>query len=167
MLRFCLAALVLAACAPPGEPQDSMRPVDGVAGEVVGVVRIVGSAPVNIQVVLDPEQGSPIRIAGPLRAELEQLGGVDVALRGRVVDSPGPLADRQIEVAGYRIVGVDGRPVVMGEIVSISNGTARLRTPDGDEVYLSGVPAAFREGQKVWVQGPRSVAVQAYGLIRR
>ena len=52
------------------------------------------------------------------------------------------------------------------EIVAIEGGRVRLRTRTGEEVYLSGAPEGFRVGQKVWVQGPTSIAVQSFGTIR-
>jgi hypothetical protein len=61
---------------------------------------------------------------------------------------------------------VNGRPVVVGEIVTISGGTAQLRTEAGEQIELRGVPESFRVGQRVWVQGPQSLTVQSYGLIR-
>jgi hypothetical protein len=160
--------LMLAACAPAGEPPDSIpAPAAAGAERLEGTVRIVGSAPVNVQVVLQPEQGRAVRLVGPLATELEQLSGVEVSVTGRVERSSDPVTDRQIHASSYRILRVDGAPVVMGEIVSVTGGSARLRTEEGDEVLLSGVPASFRVGQKVWVQGPRTIAVQSFGTIRR
>jgi hypothetical protein len=164
---LALAALLLMSCAPPPEPADSIPPA--AAGEpetVVGIVRIVGSAPVNVQVVLEPQAGRSIRLTGPLVGELRRLAGVEVAVHGRLGRSPDPIVDRQLEAAGYEIVAVDGRSVVMGEIVSLAGGRAELRTDSGQVVTLSGVPQEFRVGQKVWVQGPQSLTVQSYGLIR-
>jgi hypothetical protein len=159
--------LLLVACTPPGEPPDSIPAPDTAAGEPVrGTVRVVGSAPVNVQVVLQPPSGRALRLVGPLAGELERLAGVEVAVRGRVEPSPDPMVDRQLRVAGYEIVSVAGRPVVMGEIIAIQEGWVRLRTEAGEEVFLSGAPSQFRVGQKVWVQGPRSIAVQSYGMIR-
>ena len=161
-----LGLLLVAGCAPSDPPADTVS-TEGVRGEALqGTVRIVGSAPMNIQVVLQPEQGRSIRLAGPLLPELERLGGVVVSVEGPVSPAPDPLADRQIEVTSYEIISVDGRPVVMGEIVSVSGNTARLRTSAGEEVVLSAVPAEFKVGQKVWVQGPGSIIVQTYGTIR-
>ncbi|MQA89942.1 MAG: hypothetical protein GEU90_06885 [Gemmatimonas sp.] len=174
MLRlFTFLTVVLLGCAPRGEPSDSLSPGTRAAGRegreniLVGVVRIVGSAPVNLQVVVQPEGERTVRLLGPLVPELENLAGVRVAVEGDITESPDPIADRQLEATRYEIVEVDGSPVVMGEIISVSDGNARLRTADGEEVNLSGVPEAFRVGQKVWIQGPRSVAVQAYGMIRQ
>jgi hypothetical protein len=135
-------------------------------GSLEGTVRIVGSAPVNVQVVLQPDTGSGVRITGPLLAELERLSGVRVTVAGIVSRSPDPIVDRQIAVADYDILSVDGRPVVTGEIVGIEGERARLRMTDGSEVLLSGSPLTFRVGQKVWVQGVETLAVQAYGIVR-
>jgi hypothetical protein len=173
MIRSVAALLaVLLGCAPPGEPADTLTPgaavPDGSAAgnELVGVVRVVGSAPMNTQIVLQPEEGGAVRLVGSLADELEQLAGATVAVEGPVGPSPDPLVDRELTAVGYRIVEVNGRAAVVGEVVSTENGNARLRTAEGDEVYLTGVPESFRVGQKVWVQGPRSLTVQSYGLIR-
>jgi hypothetical protein len=164
---WSLLALTLLACAPRVEPGDSIPPPAGsLPQELTGTVRIVGSAPVNVQVVLRPPSGGDVRLTGPMRAELERLDGAEVAVRGTVRPSRDPLVTREVEVTGYGIVSVDGRPAVMGEVVAVEGGWVRLRADSGEEVYLAGAPSSFRVGQKVWVQGPRSVVVQSYGTIR-
>jgi hypothetical protein len=154
-------------CVPRAEPRDS-EPQGGVLDEQshVGTVQIVGSAPVNVQVVLQPENGTTTRLTGELVAELERLQGARVAVRGTITPSADPIVSRQIDVERYEIVSINGKPVIMGEIISIDGDSARLRTEDGGEVLLPGAPAAFRVGQKVWVQGPQSVTVQSYGTVR-
>ena len=134
---------------------------------MTGIVRVVGSAPVNVQVVLETEAGRSIRLTGPLRAELERLSGVQVVVRGEVTDAPDPLAAGQLEATSYDVVAVDGRAAVLGEVVAASGSGARLRTASGEELQLSNVPPGFRVGQKVWVQGPRTLAVQSYGVVRQ
>jgi hypothetical protein len=158
--------LLLTACAPPVEHPDSIPSPNSSEQSVRGTVRIVGSAPMNVQVVLQPPSGRALRLTGPLVGELERLSGAEVAVRGRVRPAPDPMVDRQIEAAGYDIVAVNGRPVVSGEIVAREGGFVRMRTPQGDEVLLSGAPEQFRVRQKVWVQGPASVVVQSYGVVR-
>jgi len=160
--------MLLVACAPGVEEGDSLPPPDGGSAEstMTGMVRIVGSAPVNVQVVLQPAGESAVRLVGPLVEELSRLAAAEVMVRGRVASSPDPLVSRQIDVSSYDVVSVNGRSVVMGEIVSIAGGTGQLRTADGDEVTLAGVPASFAVGQKVWVQGVQSLAVQSYGTVR-
>jgi hypothetical protein len=133
---------------------------------VTGVVQIVGSAPVNVQIVLQPPDERAIRLTGELAQELARLGGAEVTVHGTLGPSPDPIVTRQIEVASYEVVAVNGRPVVMGEVVSVGGGGARIRTSDGTEVSLVGAPASFAVGQKVWVQGAHSVAVQTYGTVR-
>ncbi|MEX0912315.1 MAG: hypothetical protein WD737_02375 [Gemmatimonadota bacterium] len=158
---------LLLGCGPQGQPADSV-PAGGdsrAPDAVSGVVRVVGSAPVNVQVVLQPQGGSAIRLTGPLSAELEQLSGATVRVQGEVTAAPDPLVDRQIEATGYEILEIDGAVVVMGEVVAISGGVARLRTARGLEVRLTGVPDELEVGQKIWVQGPQSLTVQSYGII--
>jgi hypothetical protein len=163
---YLLALLLLGACAPAEPPMDSIPSTNAAAEVVRGTVRIVGSAPMNVQVVLRPEEGGSIRIVGPLLPEIQRLSGIQLAVTGPIGPAPDPMADRQIEATGYEIIAVDGQPVVMGEITSISGSSARLRTSRGEEVTLSGVPASFRVGQKVWVQGPENIVVQTFGTIR-
>lgn len=161
--------VLLLGCAPRAEPGDSVpTPALGTVegAETVGVVRVVGSAPMNVQLVLQPDTGRAIGITGPLRGEIERLAGIRIAVVGEIAASADPLVDRAIDVTRYTIVSVDGRPVVTGEIVAIDAGTARLRTESGEQIELRGVPESFRVGQKVWVQGPQSLTVQSYGLIR-
>ncbi|MEX2583678.1 MAG: hypothetical protein WD766_10410 [Gemmatimonadota bacterium] len=170
MMRHSIVLMaVLIGCAPRGEPTDSI-PLPEAAAErgeaLIGFVRIVGSAPVNVQVVLQPEEGRSVRLVGPLVSELERLSGVLVAVRGEIRESADPIVDREIEATGYEILGVDGQPVVTGEITSISGGTAVLRTEAGHEIVLPAPPGELRVGQKVWVQGPQSLSVQSYGIIR-
>lgn len=167
-LTVALAVLAAAACAPPAEVADTLpAPSADGTGSLTGTIRIVGSAPVNVQTVVQPRDGGrSVRVTGPLTDELGRLNGVEVALRGRIDASPDPMVDRQIEVSAYDIVSVDGRPVVSGEIVSIQAGRAVLRTDRGEEVVLAGAPADFAVGQKVWVQGVHTLSVQSYGTIR-
>ncbi|HUE96070.1 MAG TPA: hypothetical protein VMN39_05395 [Longimicrobiaceae bacterium] len=159
--------LALASCAPQAEPPDSLPAPSGSAeGALRGVVRIVGSAPVNVQVVLQPAEGGSVRLTGPLRDELATLAGAEVAVRGVLGPSPDPLADRQLEAIGYDIVAIDGLPVLVGEIVSVQGQQARMRTAEGEEVVLDVPAGVFRVGQKVWVQGPQRVSVQSFGVVR-
>lgn len=161
-----MALLIVASCAPAGESPDSVpRPAAAPAG-VTGIVRVVGSAPVNVQVILTPAEGGSIRLVGPLQDELANLTGAEVAVSGTLAPSPDPLADRQIEATSYEIVAVDGEPVVMGEVLSVDGRQARLRTPDGAEVLLEVPAGVFEVGQKVWVQGPTAVTVQSFGVLR-
>lgn len=169
MIRFFLFLLaIVPGCTPPGEPADSVpAPVQRSSeSTLTGVVRIVGSSPVNVQLVLVTDDQQSVRLTGALAPELEQLAGAEVTVVGRVASSPDPIVSRQVEVTGYRIVAIDGAPVISGEIVSIAGGSALLRTDSGEEVRLMNIPAGFAVGQKVWVQGPRGIVVQTYGTIR-
>lgn len=161
-----IVSAVLLSCTPRAEPVDSMPSPSTAQNSVTGTVAVVGSAPMNVQVVLRTPEGPGFQLAGPLAEEVRQLSGAVVRVWGRVGSTPDPMAAGRIEVADYDIVSVDGAPVVMGEIVAIDGARARLRTRTGEEVYLSGAPGSFQVGQKVWVQGPSSIAVQSYGTIR-
>ncbi|CAN5746613.1 hypothetical protein BH23GEM8_BH23GEM8_15010 [soil metagenome] len=164
-MAILAAALLLVACvAPQAEPPDTIPGVD--AGDrVVGTVRIVGSAPINVQVVLQPESGSAIRIAGPLASEIEKLAGAQIAVRGTVEAAPDPMVSQQVQVRSYEILTVDGQPVTMGTVEGHVNNWTLLRTGDGELVYLAGPPDRFRTGQKIWIQGPAARIVQTYGVI--
>ena len=161
-----LALVWMVSCAPRTEAADSVPAVARSAEGVTGTVRIVGSAPVNVQTILQPAEGGSVRLTGPLASELASLAGAEVTVFGDVGPAPDPLVDRVVEATGYRIETVDGEPVLMGEIASVSGERATLRLQDGEEVILDVPPGAFRVGQKVWVKGPRRVAVQSYGVIR-
>lgn len=169
MKRFTpiLLAVLLTACSPRPEPVDSIAAVPGDSESVPGVIRVVGSAPVNVQVMLDPGTGRQIRLTGALRDELARLAGISVTVTGRSAPSSDPMAEREIDVASYEIGLVDGRSVVVGEIIEISGREAQLRTSSGDILFLTGIPNEFRVGQKVWVQGPSTLVVQSFGVLRQ
>jgi len=158
--------LLLLGCAPRPEQVDSIDAAAHAGRErLEGTVRIVGSAPLNVQVVLQPEDGRAIRIVGPRAAEIGRLGGLHIVVTGRLERSTDPVTDRQLQVSEYEILSANGLPVVSGEIIWVSGGSAGLRTRDGEEVLLSSVPRDFQVGQRVWVQGPRTLSVQTFGTI--
>ncbi len=166
---FPLAAGLLG-CAPRTEPPDSVAPdtaagAEGEAAAITGVVRVVGSAPLNVQTVIVTDVGS-VRVSGPLSEELTRLAGARVLARGEVGAAPDPIVDREIVAESYEILTVDGRPVHAGVIIEVRGEVAVLRTDSGEEIVLQGAPASFRVGQRVWVQGPTSVSVQSYGTVR-
>lgn len=163
-----LLALALAACtAQAPEPPDSApAPPVGAADRLVGTVHVVGSAPVNVKVVLRPGEGGDVQLVGPLSEELRRLAGAEVAVRGPLGSAPDPLADRQVRVDDYEILSVDGEPVLSGTVEGRSGDWLLLRTPQGELVYLGGATSQLSPGQKVWVKGPRSVIVQTYGVVR-
>ena len=162
-----IVGLMIAACTPRPEPADTIPRGTGGLGELTGIVRVVGSAPVNQQVVLETAPGQRTRLVGQLRDELSQLAGLEISVSGRAAPSTDPLADAEIDVATYEIGMVDGRGVILGEIVQVEGREAQLRTAEGDVIYLSGIPNEFRAGQKVWVQGPATVVVQSFGVLRQ
>ena len=76
-----LSFMAVACTSPQVERSDTVpTPVAGGEETVSGVVRVVGSAPVNVQVVLQPETGRGLRLTGPLTDELQRLAGVEVAV---------------------------------------------------------------------------------------
>jgi hypothetical protein len=163
-MPLLLAALFLISCAPQVEPTDTI-PGPEAGDRITGTVRVVGSAPVNVQVVVQPEGGQAVRVAGPLAPEIERLAGAHVALRGRIEAAPDPMVSRQVQVESYEILSVNGEPVTMGTVVGHQNSWTLLRTASGEIVYLAGPPERFRTGQKVWIQGPSARIVQTYGVL--
>lgn len=164
-------AATLLGCVPHPEATDSVAPADQARdtlttrAAIVGEVRIVGSAPVNVQTVIRTEEGS-VRVTGALAGEVARLGGARVVVHGQVRPSPDPIVDREVSVERYEVLSIDGRPVIVGEIVEVRGADVVLRTDGGEEITLRGSPPEFRVGQRVWVQGPASVSVQSHGTIR-
>lgn len=165
MPALLIPILVLAACGAPRAAESDGAPRPDTGDALVGEIRVVGSAPVNVQVVLQPESGRAVRIAGPLRGEIEQLAGARLAVRGPMGPSPDPMVSREVEVTGYDILSVDGRPVTVGTVEGRTAGWTLLRTASGELVHLAGAPESLRIGQKVWVQGPAARVVQSYGVL--
>lgn len=161
-LTNSMLALVLAACTAPAPQPPANRPDSQSVGEMVlvGVPRVVGSAPMNTQLVLQQDGGRTTEISGPLAAELRQLDGARVQVSGRTVG-------RTFQASGYQIISIDGRPVEMGIVERAPDGGMQLRRADGRIVRLTGATTQLRIGQKVWVQGPitAAVQVQTYGVV--
>lgn len=158
-----LAATAGAACAPAPPPADSASAgatsmTQTGSGEVTGEVAVVGSAPMNVQVVVR-SAGSSVRVEGALRDEIGRLSGAQVAVSGR-------MGRGTIEASRYRVISVDGRPVLFGTVERAADGSLALRLDDGGTVSLRGATTAFRPGQRIWVQGPTSVQVQVFGIAR-
>lgn len=164
-MRSALLLLTLAAmaCASPAPepPQAAAEPAAADTSLVrrVGTVRVVGSAPLNIQVMLQDQGGRGVAIHGPLAREIERLSGVEVEVQGR-------MHQGALEASGYQVRAVDGAPAVMGTVERATDGGLQLRTEQGQILKLSGADAHLRAGQKVWVQGTQTLQVQSYGVIR-
>lgn len=153
-----LALAVLAGCPPPApRAQEPER--------LAGRVAVVGSAPMNVRLSLRTADGRGVFVEGPAAAELRALGGVEVEVEGR-------MEGGVFQARGYRVVSVDGRPVLVGVVEAAPGGGLQLRLADGAAVRLAGGADRLRAGQKVWVQGPeqaqgsvRQVQVQTFGVI--
>lgn len=145
------------ACTPLPET-GSATPGAGGDSMLVGTVRVVGSLPVSTQVVLQQDEGRTVTLSGPLLAEMENLSGVRVAVRG-------VLEKGVLRADGYEIRSVDGAPVEAGVVEQAPGGGMQLRKADGSVLMLAGGASRLRPGQKVWVQGPQSLQVQTYGVI--
>ncbi len=123
-----------------------------------GTVRVVGSAPVDVRVMLQDEERG-VTLGGPLAEEIGRLSGAEVEVQGR-------LSNGVLEATGYQIRSVNGSPALMGTVERAAAGGLQLRTESGEVIRLSGAEPHLRAGQKVWVQGARTMQVQSYGVIR-
>lgn len=169
MIRLLLLlSSALLACTPT-PPPDTVGATTAVPATVAaadtqdvrmtGTVRVVGSAPMNVQVVIHPEGEQSTRIAGPLTEEIRRLSGA-------VAEVTGSMENGVLRATDYRVVSVDGEPVVTGVVERAPAGGLQLRQPNGTVVELSGGADHLEVGQKVWVQGPTSVRVQTFGVIQ-
>jgi hypothetical protein len=162
-----LAGLIATACAPPNGETNSM-PTARQAGldtvRVHGTVAVVGSAPVDIAVVIRGADGESSRIDGPLADEIGRLAGAEVEVTG--IREHDPRYGQAVRAAHYVIHSVDGRPVITGMVEQAPDGGLQLRTEDGTVIRLVNGPDQFRPGQKVWIQGSATVQVQSFGVIR-
>jgi hypothetical protein len=151
------AALALAAC---GLATACVPPSTGPGGveTLRGRPAVVGSAPMNVQVSLRAEDGRSITLTGALAPELGRLSGAEVEVEGL-------LAGSEMEATAYRIVSVDGRPVVLGIVETAPGGGLQLRLDDGGVVVLGAGAEPLRPGQKVWVQGVSRLHVQTFGVV--
>ncbi|MGH7458361.1 MAG: hypothetical protein ACREKN_04655 [Longimicrobiaceae bacterium] len=158
-----LALLVLpAACAVPNDGEDGEQTAAGTS-RWVGTVAVVGSAPMNVAVVLrddDPRAFNPY-LTGPLVSELRRLSGLTVAVEGEEPERPG-----WIEVERYQVLSLDGDPVVAGVVERGEEGELVLRTSDGTRYPLSGAEGRVEPGWKIWVKGDPGLALSVYGVIR-
>ncbi len=156
MRTLVLLALALAACTRP----SSVPPAGAQEERVIGVPASVGSAPMNVRVLLTPERGEGLYVTGPLAGEIRSLSGARIEVRGR----RGPA--RTLEATDYDVLTVNGRPAVLGMVERGTNGGLQLRTREGRAIQLQSPPPDFRPGMKVWVQGPGSITVQSYGIVK-
>lgn len=158
-LLTSLALATFVACTPqPGS--DFAEPGMQGNGVYMGTVRVVGSLPVSTQVVLQREEGKDLTLAGPLLGEIERLAGARVAIRGA-------MESGALQADSYQIQSVDGAPVEMGLVERAPSGGLQLRKADGSVLLLGGGASHLQPGQKVWVQGPRMLQVQTFGVIAR
>jgi hypothetical protein len=158
MRVLILLIVATAGCVAPS-PAPRAAAAGAEAGDsVAGTLRVVGSAPVNVRLVIQSATGSAT-VGGPLREELRNLAGAEVTLLGRREGADFVASD-------YRVRSIDGRPVTLGTVEAADGEYLRLRTSAGEVVYLVGAPAQLQPGQKVWVQGPRGVIVQSFGTVR-
>ena len=153
-----LLILASAACAAPSPAPPTVAGGAESVDSVAGTLRGVGSAPVNVRLVIQGATGSAT-VGGALRDELRRLAGAEVTLLGRREGADFVATD-------YRVRSIDGRPVTLGTLEAVEGDYLRLRTDGGELVYLVGAPAQLQPGQKVWVQGPRGVIVQSFGTVR-
>jgi hypothetical protein len=129
-----------------------------------GRVEVTGSVPMT-HVVLQLDDGSALRLVGELERELRRLAGIVVAVTGEpTADFPGDA----LRVESYRVVSVDGHPVLVG-ILRARDGGLELETKCRS--YTIPAPGALAEhaGAKVWIAGDvhhGALTVQSFGVIR-
>lgn len=160
-----IAAAATACGAPAAERTDTLPAPAAAADEVRGVVRVAGSPPMDVHVIVTTPGGESVEISGPLREELRRLSGAEVSVRGDPEAPDSPTASGQLRARDYDVVAIDGEPVLSGTIERIQSGWTILRTSDGARVYLASAPPEFELGQRVWVQGPAARIVQSYGVL--
>jgi hypothetical protein len=125
-------------------------------------VRVVGSLPVNVSVVLAPEGSTErIRLTGQGATALRGLGGVEVVVRG----TRGPSGE--IEVRSFTVRSVNGEPAVDGVIVT--DGSALAIETESGRRRIGNPPDALRGlvGARVWITGPLDTGAITYGVIER
>jgi hypothetical protein len=162
-----LAGVIMAACAPPNGETNSIPPARQAGFDTVqvhGTVAVVGSAPVDIAVIIQGEDGESSRVEGPLAEEIGRLAGAEVEVTG--IRERDPRYGQAVHADRYVIRAVDGRPVITGMVEEAPGGGLQLRTEDGAVVRLVNGPDQIRPGQKVWIQGSATVQVQSFGVIR-
>jgi hypothetical protein len=172
--ELLLLSLLMAGCTPQNGERANAAPTPQPAAEqaraaadttaVRGTVAVVGSAPVNVAVVVREANGGSTLVEGPLAPEIGRLSGAEVEVTG--TRRPDPLHGQSVHATDYVVHAVDGRPVVSGVVERRPDGRLQLRADDGRTITLSGGEDHLRPGQKVWVQGPVTVQVQSYGVIR-
>ncbi|MGI9180876.1 MAG: hypothetical protein ACR2H9_10295 [Longimicrobiaceae bacterium] len=157
-----LAVLLVSCNSPaPDPPAAAASPASADTSVVrrTGTVRVVGSAPVNVEVTLQDESNRRVAVGGPLAEEIGRLSGAVVEVQGRLLDG-------RMQATGYQIRSVNGAPALTGTVERAEGGGLQLRTEAGEVIHLSGAQPHLRAGQKVWVQGTRTMQVQSYGVIR-
>jgi hypothetical protein len=164
MILLPIVLALLTSCAPMPEVADSA--VGAKPAQAEGVLRRVGSQPLNARLILAPEEGEVLGVSGPLLVELEHLEGALVRVEGRWVDLGEPFTTRTLEVADYEVLAIDGRAVVIGIVSSVSGDGGRMITERGEEVIFAPLPPGIEAGQKIWIQGPQRISVQRFGTIR-
>src|SRR5688500_17851557 len=158
MRVLILMIVASAGCVAPAPALPARTSAAQAGDSLAGTLRVVDSAPVNVRLVIQTATGST-NVGGPLGEELRRLSGAEVTLAGRSEGS-------SFVATGYRVRSIDGRPVTLGTVEGPEGLYLRLRTTDGEIVYLVGAPDQLQPGQKVWVQGPRGVVVQSFGTVR-
>jgi hypothetical protein len=166
-ILILLLGVVMAGCAPQnGEPPNSAPSPQHAADTAVirGTVAVVGSAPMNVVVLVQDANGESSRVEGPLREEIQRLAHAEVEVSG--IRQPDPMYGSSIRATDYSVRSVNGEPVVTGIVERAADGGMQLRLEDGRTVGLAAGAEQLRLGQKVWIQGPVTVQVRTFGVIR-
>jgi hypothetical protein len=117
-------------------------------------------------IVVRPANEAPVRVGGPLAAEIGMLTGATVTLFG-TIQATTPW--RTIEPTRYEVLAIDGQKPHVG-MLRVEQGEVWLESIS--PVRLEGAPDALRAqiGAKVYVLGAVRngvLKVQSFGVIRR
>jgi hypothetical protein len=100
-------------------------------------VRVVGSLPVDVRVVVAPATGRTVEVRGPLREEIRRLSGAEVAVYG-------PRENDIIEATDYQVRSVDGAPVIVGTVEAARDWQRADGRMAGSEVNRDRARMAWR-----------------------
>lgn len=160
-----LAAVVLIGCARQARVESG--PGATAPDTLAGTVRQVGNTPfVRTVVQAEEEEEGAATVTGSLEEELSRLVGARVRIVGDYREGDGPW--REMEVADYEILSVDGEEPLVGTLRQDAERGYYLETEDDGEVALAGVSErlAGQVGARVWVVVGEGGGVQRYGILR-
>lgn len=154
------AVVALAGC--HRQPPAPAQAVTLTQATLAGIVRIVGATP-RTHVAVESADGTRVTVVGPLSAELAQLGGAEVTVRGAVTRAEPPDTNG-IVMESYEITQVAGGKPIVGRLQREGSAFSV------DSMRLESLPSGLAAvvGAKVWVvgrPGKEGLIVTAYGVL--